>query len=249
VARGTVIIGASGDIGRSIALKLRATGRRLFLTHSLRAQTQDGELVHDPDAGLSWAAMDLHDKGSIDDRMGEAAAFLGAPFDMVYAAGIARDAPLMLTSDESWDLALSLNLTAPFRCMRALARDMSVAGSGNIVLIGSTGGLVGIPGQAAYSSSKAGLAGLCRVAAVELGRYGITVNVVAPGPTESRMFRDTGLKVIEGAIGAAPLRRLTQPEEVAEIVEMLIAPEQGYVSGQTIIVDGGMTISAASRSR
>lgn len=247
MARGTVIIGASGDIGRSVALRLRGAGRRLFLTHGTGPREDYEELAHSPETGLCWAAVDLCDKASIDAAMGEAAVFLAGPFDLVYAAGVVRDAPLLLTSDDSWDLALAVNLTAPFRCIRALARAMSVAGEGNIVMIGSTGGLVGVPGQAAYASSKAGLNGLCRVAAVELGRYGITVNVVAPGPTESRMFRETGLKVLDKAIGATPLRRLAQPSEVAEIVEMLITPEQGYVTGQTIVVDGGMTISGSSR--
>ena len=242
MARGAVIVGASGDIGSAIAQRLLAVGRPLFLTRS-REGTADDRLRHDPERGICWANLDLTDPQAIESTMREAIAYLGTPLDAVFSAGIVRDAPLMLTADDVWDAVLTVNLTAAFRCIRALAREMTVSGGGNIVLVGSTGGRTGTPGQSAYAASKGGLEAFARVAAVELGRFGVTVNVVAPGPTESRMFQEVGLKLAERAVQATPLRQLTKPDDIAEVVENLLSPERGYLTGQTIVIDGGMSIA------
>ena len=243
--RGTIVVGASGDIGRAIALALHTTGRRLFLTHSGLGSfnADDYSPLLDDDSRLKWATMNLLDKASVESAITQASLFLEAEYDLVVASGIVRDAPMMMMRDDLWDDVIATNLTGVFRCLRTAARDMTVAGSGNIVLLGSTGARVGNPGQGAYAASKAGLEALCRVAAVELGRFGIAVNVVAPGPTESRMFRDVPMKTVERAITATPTRRLTRPEEVAEMVVALISQDAGSLTGQTIVIDGGMTIA------
>jgi NAD(P)-dependent dehydrogenase (short-subunit alcohol dehydrogenase family) len=229
-----VVVGASGDIGSAIQDELELGGLRVVVTHRNAAQRADVP---------SAFRLDARDPDSIRDCLAGIEKSFGTPFGLVYVAGCMRDAPLALLSDDAWSEVLEVNLTGAFRCIRQVARSMMVRGSGRIVLVGSVSSQMGIPGQAAYAASKAGLEALARVAAVELGRFGICCNVVAPGPIDAGMFRTVAEKAVHKVVARTALRRLGTPSEVAGVVGFLLRDEAAYVTGQTIVVDGGLLAS------
>lgn len=238
-SRSALVIGATGDIGQAVATVLTNCGFTLILTHS--SSNPPEELGRTEGQRRQWQRLDVRDSVAVRRLIEDAEQELGPPFALVYCAGIVRDMPLMLMSDDAWASVLDVNLTGAFYCVRAVSRAMMVAGCGRIVLVGSIAARRGNPGQANYSSSKGGLEALSRVVAVELGRYGVTCNVVAPGPIESRIVRDVNERIVERTIRATPLRRLGEPSDVAGAVRYLLSDAGGYVTGQTLVVDGGIS--------
>ena len=154
-----------------------------------------------------------------------------------------REAPIALLPDDAWAEVINVNLTGAFACLRAVARPMMVGEGGRIVLLGSVSGRIGIPGQAAYAASKAGLEALARVAAAEFGRYGITCNVVAPGAIDAGMFRTVADLAVTRVVTRTSLRRLGTVQEVASVVRFLLASDAAYLTGQTVVIDGGLSAS------
>jgi 3-oxoacyl-[acyl-carrier protein] reductase len=144
-------------------------------------------------------------------------------------------------SDEEWDDVIATNLTSCFVCCRAAAGIMRKAKYGRIINMASISGLIGNPGQANYSASKAGMIGLSRTLSKELVNRGVTVNVVAPGFIASEMTAELGDVVLEEVTKRIPAKRIGQPEDVAAAVLFLASKDAGYISGQTLVVDGGMT--------
>jgi NAD(P)-dependent dehydrogenase (short-subunit alcohol dehydrogenase family) len=236
MGRTALVVGATGAIGEIVARTLHALGYSLVLTH------RSGEPVHDPVPGR-WVKLDVTDADQVTHVLADCEREAGRPFALVYAAGINRDRPLLTMSQDDWRDVVETNLSGAYFCIRAVARSMLVAGEGRIVLIGSVAGRRAVPGQIAYSTAKAGIEAMCRVTALELGRSGVTCNVVAPGAIESPMFQRFGTKTAERTVRVTPLRRLGEPAEVAAAVGYLLSDEAAFVTGQCIGVDGGLSIA------
>jgi 3-oxoacyl-[acyl-carrier protein] reductase len=161
---------------------------------------------------------------------------------LVNNAGITRDNLLLRMSDDEWDSVLDTNLKSVFVACRAAARPMMKNKFGRIVNIASTSGLVGNAGQANYAAAKAGLTGLTKTIARELGGKNITANVVAPGFIQTDMTKDLPPEVIDKVKSMMAVRTLGTPEDIAACVAYCTADDAGYLTGQTIAVDGGMTM-------
>ena len=165
---------------------------------------------------------------------------LGALHVLVNNAGITRDTLSMRMKDEDWDAVLATNLSAVFRASRAALRPMMKQRYGRIVNITSVVGASGNPGQANYAAAKAGVAGMTRSLAREVGSRGITVNCVAPGFIETDMTRSLGEAQSASLLSQIPLGRLGQPVEIAQAVAFLASPEASYITGTELHVNGGM---------
>jgi 3-oxoacyl-[acyl-carrier protein] reductase len=161
---------------------------------------------------------------------------------LVNNAGIARDSLLLRMKEENWHKVIDVNLTGVFNCLKVVIRPMMKQRYGKIVNISSIIGLRGNIGQANYSAAKAGIIGLTKSAARELGRYGITVNAVAPGFIDTPMTRELDKKFIDRTVSQIPLARIGKPEEVASLVSYLISEQAGYITGEVIRIDGGMAM-------
>ena len=226
-----LVTGSSSGIGRAVAEALLGAGARV---HGL-----DVSAPAQPAPSLVTHAVDLRDGRAVDAAV---AAVLGAEgrLDLVCSvAGIVRDRALWNLDDEDWDAVLDVNLTGAFRVLRAVAPHLRAAGRGRVVHVASINGLRGRFGQANYASSKAGLIGLTRVAARELGPRGVTVNAVAPGMVDTPMARALPAELLERARGEAALGRLATPAQVADAVLFLLSDAAAHVTGTVLRVDGG----------
>jgi 3-oxoacyl-[acyl-carrier protein] reductase len=239
--RAIVIVGASGEVGRAVADALCADDHALTLTGRHAAVVSHLGADAPGPVAERWQHADVTDPDSVNRLIDDTIRVQGPPYALVYCAGVVRDMPLSLTTNEAWSAVIETNLTGAFNCLRAVSRPMMLAGRGRVVLIGSVAGRCGAPGQSSYSASKAGLEGLCRVAAVELARYRITCNVVAPGPLESAMFKDVGHEIVSRTVGVTPLRRLGTTADVGGVVRFLLGDGAAFITGQTIVVDGGIS--------
>lgn len=240
-ARPCLITGAAGDIGLAVAHRLRRDGRRLALTHSRRGRPAPG--LEDDGDRVAWFEVDCSKAQDVQRMVAQTLSRFGAVPDLVYCAGVTRDAPLATLSDEAWHTVLDTNASGAFYAIRALARDLMATRTGRIVLIGSVSATKGTPGQVAYAASKGALEAMARQIAVEMGRFKVCCNVVSPGFIAGRMVEGMPAGVLEGRVKSSPLRTLGQPEEVAALVSYLLSPAGGYITGQTIQIDGGLTAS------
>jgi NAD(P)-dependent dehydrogenase (short-subunit alcohol dehydrogenase family) len=167
---------------------------------------------------------------------------LGAPGILVNSAGVTVAGPSLEVTAETWNRVLAVNLTGTFDCCQAVLPDMIAAGWGRIVNISSSSMHSGVPGMAAYVSSKAGVVGLTKVLALEFGRKGITVNTIPPGFIETPMMRDTlskGVFDMDLQVSRTPVGRIGQPEDIAATCAFLVSERAGYITGQVIGVNGG----------
>ena len=236
-----LITGASGGIGAAIAHALHAQGATVALSGT-RADALDalaaelGERAHPCPA-------DLRDAAAPDALVTAAEAVAGPLHILVNNAGLTRDMLALRMKDEDWQTVLDVDLTAPFRLARAALRGMLRRRAGRIIAIGSIVGTTGNPGQANYAAAKAGLAGMTKALAQEVGARGITVNLVAPGFIETPMtdkLNDEQRKRLNDAI---PLGRMGQPADVAAAVAYLASDEAAWVTGATLHVNGGMAMT------
>ncbi|MDQ7012277.1 MAG: 3-oxoacyl-[acyl-carrier-protein] reductase [Planctomycetota bacterium] len=238
-----VVTGASRGIGRAIALRLAADGRHVVLVSRSAGPL---EAVRAEIEAAGGAAIAL--AADVGDRAAWAAAIESIIKDhgrldiLVNNAGITRDNLSLRMSDEEWDEVISVNLTSAFVAIRAAARAMMKKKFGRIVNIASTSGLVGNAGQANYAAAKSGLLGLSKTIARELGSKGVTCNVVAPGFIVTDMTSNLPEDVTNKVKDAMAIKRLGEPEDIAAAVAYVTSDEAGFLTGQTIAVDGGMTM-------
>jgi 3-oxoacyl-[acyl-carrier protein] reductase len=184
--------------------------------------------------------MDVSSTASIADGLSQIEETYGPIGVLIANAGITKDNLLMRMSDEEVDSVVQTNLSGSIRLCRGVARGMIRAKTGRIVLISSVVGLLGSAGQVNYAASKAGLVGVARSLARELGSRGITVNVVAPGFVETDMTAELEESRRDEILSAIPLGRYASANEVAAVVEFLVGPDAGYITGSVIPVDGGL---------
>jgi len=235
-----LVTGASRGIGRAIALALAGKGFRVVGTATTEAGAAaiGAALAEHP--GCRGIVLDVTDGDAVGAAIDAVVRDSGALHVLVNNAGITRDALSMRMKDDDWNAVVSTNLTAVFRASRAALRPMMKQRYGRIVNITSVVGASGNPGQANYAAAKAGVAGLTRSLAREVGSRGITVNCVAPGFIETDMTRALADAQSAALLAQIPLGRLGQASEVANAVAFLASPEASYITGTEMHVNGGM---------
>jgi 3-oxoacyl-[acyl-carrier protein] reductase len=244
LTRVAFVTGASRGIGRAIAQRLAKDGRHVVL--SARSEGPLNELKAQIEAGggkASVAVADVSSAESITSALEGAFASLGRLDVLVNNAGITKDGLALRMSDEDWNSVITTNLTSAFVACRAAARMMMKGRFGRIVNIASTSGIVGNAGQANYASAKAGLIGLTKTLARELGGKGVTANVVAPGYIQTDMTENLPAEVKDKIRSLLAVGRLGTVEDIAAAVAYVSSDEAGFLTGQTLIVDGGMTMA------
>ncbi len=240
-----VVTGGSRGIGRAVAETLARSGARVVVGYHSQAEAAQ-EVVDGITAAGGVAVAhraDLRERAQADALIGAAQARFGRVDILVNNAGRTMDGLLLRMRDDDWSEVLRADLDGAFFCLRAAARPMLRQRSGRIVNIASVAGLVGNAGQANYSAAKAGLIGLTRAAAAELGSRQVTVNAVAPGWIETDMTAAVPAAVRESVLGRVPLGRLGRPEDVAQAVLFLASPGAAYITGTVLVVDGGLTMA------
>ena len=235
-----LVTGASGDIGGAIARALHAQGATVALSGTRRHALD--ALASELGGNTQVLTCDLSDAQSVDQLAKAAEAALGSLDILVNNAGLTRDGLILRMKDEDWQTVIDVNLSAAFRLSRAAVKGMMKRRFGRIVNITSIVGVTGNPGQVNYAASKAGLIGMTKALAQEVASRGITCNCIAPGFTVSAMTGalndDQKAKLLAGI----PLGRMGEPAEIAAAAVYLASNEAGYVTGQTMHVNGGMAM-------
>jgi 3-oxoacyl-[acyl-carrier protein] reductase len=238
-ARRALVTGATGGIGEAIARALHAQGASLVITG--RREEVLAKLAAELGDRVQVVVADLAEPDAAERLMKEAEA--AGPVDvLVNNAGITRDMLAMRMKDDDWSAVIETNLSAVFRLSRAGLKGMMKRRHGRIINIGSVVGATGNAGQANYAAAKAGLVGMTKALAAELGSRGITVNCVAPGFIDTAMTQKLDEKQRESLLGRIPAGRLGQGPDIAAAVVYLASDEAAYVTGETLHVNGGMAM-------
>lgn len=244
VKRVALVTGASRGIGKGVALRLAAAGRHVVLMARSEGPLTDLKAQIEAGGGTaSVKACDIADSKAFAAAIDAVGTEHGRLDILVNNAGITKDGLLLRMSDEDWGVVLQTNLTAAFIAARVAGRLMMKNRFGRIVNIGSTSGVVGNAGQANYAAAKAGLVGLSKSIARELGGKGITCNVVAPGYIETDMTASLPDEIKQKIQDMIAVRRLGSVDDIAAAVAYVSSDEAGFFTGQTLIVDGGMTMA------
>jgi 3-oxoacyl-[acyl-carrier protein] reductase len=236
-----VVTGGSRGIGRSIAAHLAEAGARVAVVarDEARAAAAAAEL---PGEGHAGFGCDVADGGAVDALVKQVEKDLGSLDVLVNNAGVTGDNLLMRLSDDEWDRVLDTNLKGTFNTIRAASRGMMRRRDGRIINITSVVGLTGNKGQANYAASKAGVIGLTKSVAKELASRNILCNALAPGYIETEMTAELGESVREALLGQIALGRLGRGDHIASALRFPAGPGAAYITGQVIVVDGGMVI-------
>jgi len=230
VSRSVLVTGGNRGIGLAIARRMAAAGDAVTVT------SRSGDEI----PGLTVARCDVRDAAAVDEAFAAAEAAHG-PVEVVVAnAGVTRDQLLALMSEDAFTSVIDTNLTGAYRVARRAVRPMIKLRRGRIIFISSVVGLLGSGGQANYAASKAGLIGMARSLARELGSRNITVNVVAPGFADTDMTAELPQDRKQAIVASVPLGRIASADEVAGVVQFLAGPDAAYITGAVIPVDGGL---------
>jgi 3-oxoacyl-[acyl-carrier protein] reductase len=246
IERGRValVTGGGRGIGRALAVRLAEEGANLAISYRSNdaAAEETAEKVRGAGVEIELFKGDVSSPEDVEALFNGVSDTFGRVDILVNNAGITRDNLMMRMKEEEFDDVLRTNLKGTYLCTRAALRPMVRARWGRIVNVSSVVGLVGNAGQANYAASKAGIIGFTKSVAREVAQRGITVNAVAPGYVETELTGSLPEKVKEQIREQVPAGRFGEPEEVAEVIAFLVGEEAGYVTGQTIAVDGGMTM-------
>jgi len=244
MSRVALVTGGSRGIGRAIAMRLAGDGNSVVVNYTANASAADEVVDAITGAGGTAIAFqaDVGGTEAVTAMFGEIEERLGRVAILVNNAGITRDDLLMRMSPDAWDEVIQTNLRSVYLCTRAAMRGMLRLKWGRIISVSSVSGISGNPGQANYAASKAAIIGFSKSVAREIGSRGITVNVVAPGFVETDMTEQLGSDVAEEVVRRVALGRLGKPEEIAAAVGYLASDDAAYVTGQTLVVDGGLAL-------
>jgi 3-oxoacyl-[acyl-carrier protein] reductase len=238
--KGALVTGASGGIGWAIAEALHAQGATVAISGTRSEKLN--ELAAKLGSRVFVLPCDLRDRAAVVKLGEEAEKALGQVDILVNNAGITHDNLFMRMKDEEWDDVIAVNLTSVFVLTRGILRGMMRRRAGRIVNIASISGVLGNPGQGNYAASKAGLVGMMKSLAREVSSRGITANCIAPGFISTPMTDALTPKQVEAIAAAIPAAKFGKPEDVAAVVVFLASEEAGYVTGETVHVNGGMVM-------
>jgi 3-oxoacyl-[acyl-carrier protein] reductase len=244
-----LVTGAGIGLGRASAIALAAAGYKVFVTDVLADEGEDcAASIRGGGGDAEYHFLDVTDSAAASNLVASLEAEHGALSALVLNAGIARTLPLETLTDEQWDETIDVNLKGMMRVLRAAAPGMKRAGEGAVVCLSSiVGSLLGWSEHIPYSSSKGGVAGLVRAAALELAPHGIRVNGIAPGVIRSAQTLDPvnslGEAGLEAFAQTVPLGRVGDPKDIADVAVFLLSDSARYLTGQILAVDGGTTIS------
>ncbi len=238
-----IVTGASRGIGAAIAKQLCEVGANVVLcSRSTESIAQTADVLNDKGYTIHAMAADISKKEDVEALVETTIAEFSQIDILVNNAGITRDMLLMRLKDEDWDAVLQTNLTGTMYCTRAVLRPMIRQKSGRIINISSVIGLMGNPGQASYAAAKAGIIGLTKTTAKEVGTRGITVNAIAPGFITTDMTAKIPEELQDKLLELIPLQNFGTPDDIADTVCFLASDAARYITGQTIQVDGGMVM-------
>ncbi len=244
MSRVALVTGGSRGIGRAIAICLAAAGHDVAVNYAHNAAAAaDVVAAIESDGGRAIAVCgDVGVAADVEAVFAEVADRLGPVDVLVNNAGITRDDLLLRMKPEAWAEVIATNLTSNFLCSKAALRGMLRNRWGRIISVGSVSGIYGNPGQTNYAATKAGVIGFAKSLAKEVGSRNITVNVVAPGFITTELTAELGPDAADTIQERIALGRLGRPEEIASAVGYLASDEASYITGQTIVVDGGMSL-------
>ncbi len=245
-ARVAIVTGAARGIGAATALRLAADGFAVAVVDLDEGSAKGTVEAIEAAGGRALAVgADVSDAEAVESAVARVAAELGPPVVLVNNAGVTRDNLLFKMTEADWDTVMNVHLRGSFLMSRAAQRFMVEANYGRIVNLSSVSAL-GNRGQANYSTAKAGLQGFTKTLAIELGRYNVTANAIAPGFIQTEMTRATAERMgvpfeafVEAAAKEIPVRRVGQPEDIANLVSFLVSEGAGFVSGQVVYAAGG----------
>jgi acetoacetyl-CoA reductase len=237
MGRIALITGGTRGIGESIAVALKAAGHRVVVNYASRDEDAQKFTVRTGIPAYKW---DVSDYNACHEAVKKIEADLGGNIEiLVNNAGITRDAAMHKMDLENWQAVIDTNLTSCFNMSRAVIEQMREKNFGRIISISSVNGQLGQFGQTNYSAAKSGVFGFTKALARETAAKGITVNAVSPGYIATEMVRAVPEKVLEKIVAGIPVGRLGQPEEIARCVVFLAADESGFITGETMSINGG----------
>lgn len=243
-AKVALVTGGSRGIGRACVLRLAQDGYDVAFCYSSQADAAESVRKEAAEYGtrIFAAQADVADADSARALVKQVSEELGSVDTLVTSAGVVRDNPLLLMTDEQWRQTLDVNLTGTYNLCRAVVFDMLKRRSGSIVTLSSVAGVYGTPTQSNYSATKAGIIGFTKSLAKEVGQYGIRANAVAPGFIETDMVADLDADYRNKMVERVPLRRMGTADEVAELVAFLASDKAAYITGSVVQIDGGIVV-------
>ncbi len=238
------VTGAGRGIGEAIAKRLAAEGAKVAVADVLEDNARQTARVIG--AAAIAVVVDITNSAAVRAAVADCEKRLGPIEVLVNNAGWDKIEAFIASSEETWDKVIAINLKGPIICIRAVLDGMIARGRGHIVSIGSDAGRVGSSGEAVYSAAKSGIIGFSKTLAREVARYHVNVNVVCPGPTKTPLLQQlqgVNPKLMDSLVRAVPFRRLAEPDEIAAAVAFLASDDAAFITGQTLSVSGGLTMT------